>query len=496
LNLNPIKKLAGETAIYGLSTIVGRFLNYLLVPLYVSFFKPSEYGVVTEFYAYVTFLNIILTYGMETGYFKFAQQQKNREVFYTAFSSLFVTTFLFAFFGLLFRQDIATALNYPSHPEYIGWFVLILSFDTLSAIPFADLRIRNKPLLFSSLKVLNVLINILLNLFFLIVCPYFATRYPDSFFRWIYNPATGVGYIFISNLIASVITFSIFLFSFKGPFQFSYSLLKKMLVYSLPLLVAGLAGNINDSIDRVIMKYFLPAHLDEMHELGIYGANTKLAVIMILFIQMYRFAAEPFFFTYEKEKDSRQVFADLTKYFVLFVSLIFLVITLYIDFFKYFIPNPAYWEGLKVVPLALLANMTLGIYFNLSMWYKLTSRTYFGSRITLIAAALTVVLNILLIGTMGYMACAWARFAGYLSMALLAYFIGQKYYPIRYDWRAIFSYLALALAVFAVASFTRMENGVLNVAKNTLLLAGFLTFVWIKEKVFIKKIIFHGSTGH
>jgi O-antigen/teichoic acid export membrane protein len=491
--LNPIKKLAGQTAIYGLSTIIGRFLNYLLVPLYVSCFKPHEYGVVTEFYAYVTFLNIILTYGMETGYFKFAQNQKGREVFTTSFVSLFTSTAIFLSAVLLFRVDIANALNYQNHVEYISWFALILAFDALAAIPFANLRIKNKPLVFSSLKILNVLINIVLNVFFILILPAMASKYPESFFNSIYDSKIGVGYIFISNLVASVITFLIFIPDIIiEKIEFSFALLKQMLIYSFPLLIAGLAGNVNDSIDRVIMKYFLPKNLDQMHELGIYGANTKLAVVMILFIQMFRFAAEPFFFSYEKEKDSKKVFADITKYFIIFVLIIFLVITFYLDIFKLILtPNPMYWPGLKVVPLALLANLTLGVYFNLSMWYKLTSKTYFGSRITIIAAVSTVLLNIVLIGKMGYMACAWARFIGYFIMAVLAYIYGQKYYPIKYNWKSIFIYVSIAAILYIISLYSVINNKILNSIKNTFLLFGFITFVLINEKLL--KILFNGS---
>ena len=486
--MNPIKKLAGQTAIYGLSTIIGRFLNYLLVPLYVWYFNPDEYGVVTEFYAYVTFLNILLTYGMETTFFKFAQNKEEKErIFSTILISIIATTSIFLTAVLLFNRDIASAMNYSQHAEYIKWFAIILSLDTIAAIPFAKLRIENKAYKFAAIKLLNVMSNIILTVFFIVICSKVNEKSPDSFIGRLYNKEIGVGYIFISNLISSVITILIFLPGIiKSKFQFDKKRYKDLLIYSMPLLIAGFAGNINDSIDRILMKYFLPAGSNQMHELGIYGANTKLAVVMILFIQMYRFAAEPFFFNYEKEKDSKTVFADITKYFTIFTLGIFLSVVLYIDFFKYFIPNELYWEGLKVVPLALLANLFLGLYFNVSMWYKLSSRTDFGAKVTIISAVLTIVLNIIFIGAMGYMACAWARLIGYLAMVVISYIFGQKYYPIKYDLRAIFLYFGLALLLYGISVLTRLDSILLNILKNTALLLIFIIFAIVKEKIYLR----------
>ena len=348
-----IRTLAGQTAIYGLSSIVGRLLNYFLVPLYTRVFLPAEYGVVTEFYAYVSFLIIVFTYGMETTFFRFNESELDKEkVFSTALISLLFSSALLALICFFGSSALASMLRYPGHAEYVVWFGLILACDAVTSIPFARLRAQGKPGRFAFLKFVNILLNVALNLFFLLACPFFFKQeqgWLHDFVLQFYNPSFGIGYIFISNLLASVLTLLLLLPSFKGiGAGFDKVLWRRMMLYSLPLLVAGLAGMINETMDRILLKYLLPPDT-ALEQVGIYGACYKLSILMTLFIQMFRYAAEPFFFQQAKEDNARQVYADVMTYFVLACSFIFLGIMLYIDVVKFFI-GPNYYPGLKVVP--------------------------------------------------------------------------------------------------------------------------------------------------
>ncbi|MBP8994525.1 MAG: oligosaccharide flippase family protein, partial [Bacteroidales bacterium] len=375
-----LKKLAGQTVIYGFSSVLGRLLNYLLVPLYTRLFLPEVYGIVTELYAYVTFLLILLTYGMETGLFRFGNDKQNfNKVYSSILFSLTVTSSVFIIIVLVFLEPIASAMQYSEHPEYILWMALIVALDAFTSIPFARLRLENKAWKFAIIKLINICTNIGFNLFFLIYCPKLLNSNPDSFILNIYSPNIGVGYVFISNLLANIITLIILLPEiFNVKIKVDFKLLKTILKYSLPLLVAGFAGMINETLDRVMLKHLVPEELNPMAQLGIYGANYKLAVLMTLFIQMFRYAAEPFFFQNKNESNARQLYAKATKYFIIFGLMIFLGVMFYIDIIKYFI-SPNYHEGLKVVPLLLIANLFLGIFFNFSIWYKLNDMTKYGA---------------------------------------------------------------------------------------------------------------------
>ena len=487
--VNPIKKLLGHTAVYGFSSIVGRLLNYLLVPLYTSLFLPAEYGVVTDLYAYVGFLLVLLTYGTETAFFRFAEKQKNNEtVFSTVVSALLFTSGIFIALTVLFAQPIANVLQYPQNKEYIIWFAVIIGVDAFISLPFAKLRQENKAVKFASFKLINIGLNIGFNLFFLLLCPYLLKNNPDSFVAGFYNSEIGIGYIFISNLIASVFTLLLFVPDFfKIKYRFSKVLLRQMLIYGFPLLFAGLAGMINEVIDRILLKYLtaVPETVENAHEyimsqIGIYGANYKLSILMTLFIQAFRYAAEPFFFSQQKEKGAKKVYADVLKYFVIFGLLIFLGIMLYIDTVKYFI-NSRYHEGLAIVPVLLFANLFLGIIYNLSVWYKLTDRTRFAAYLAGGGAVVTIVLNIVLIPVIGYVGSAWATFACYFSIMTASYILGQKYYKINYDLKTIFIYLALALIIYFTANILDFE-GLLKYTVNTLFLIIFIVVVFFKEK--------------
>lgn len=449
--MNPLKKLAGQTALYGVSSILGRSLNYLLIPLYTSQFLPEAFGVYTELYAYVGFLVVLLTYGMETALFRFANKEpENKQVYSSALASLMVSSLAFAAVFTLEAGPIATAMQYPNHPEYIQWFAWILALDALSALPFAKLRLQNKALHFAVVRLINIGINIGLNLLFL----YFAKPAFDAgdtgWLASCYNPAIGVGYIFIANLLASAVTFVLLLPQFKELGNgFNTETWKRMLSYGLPLVVVGFAGIINETLDRALMKYLLPFdHDTNMYELGVYGANYKLAMLMTIFIQAYRYAAEPFFFSQAKEQDSKPLFAKLLNYFAVAGAFIFLLVTLFIDVFKWFIRNPEFHEGLNVVPILLMANLFFGLYISLSIWYKLSDKTGLGGWVALSAAGLTIALNVWWIPIYGYTGSAWATLIVYVYLALVSLILGNKYYPVPYQVGRIAMYIALAAAIF------------------------------------------------
>jgi O-antigen/teichoic acid export membrane protein len=449
--LSQIKSLASQTAAYGLSTILGRTLNYLLVPLYTRLFLPAEYGVVTDLYALVAFLNIVYTYGMETAFFRKVQSEGFR-VYQTAFWSLLISSLLFTGLLLLLAQPIANGLRYPNHPEYIRWFALILGLDALAALPFARLRHEEKALKFAGIKLVNIGLNIGLNLFFLLLCPWLVASGKLSFLtNLVYSAEVGVGYIFLSNLLANGITLLFLLPLFPRRFSgFDYGLWQQMFGYALPLLFAGLAGMVNETIDRIMLKYLLPMSTQEaLHEVGIYGAVYKLAMLMSIFTQTFRTAAEPFFFRQANQADARQVYAQVMQVFVLAGGLIFLGVTLFLPIVRHFI-DAAYFEGLGVVPILLLANLFLGMYYNQSVWYKLSDQTRWGMYLSVAGAAITILGNWLLIPHYGYVGSAYTTLACYLSMMLLSYWLGQRYYPVPYRLNRIARYLLLALLVYLI----------------------------------------------
>ena len=451
--MNPLKKLAGQTVIYGLSSVVGRLLNYLLVPLYTRYFLPSEYGVVTELYAYVAFLVVILTYGIETAFFRYSQKVPNKKsVYSTALISLLITSCIFVSIIYFNASPISNWLQYPEFPEYIRWFAIIIGLDAVSAISFAKLREQNKASRFALVRLLNIFINIGLNLFFIIYCPYALEKGLSSvqFVNSVYSSDIGVGYIFIANLIASVVTFLMLLPEMiKSVWIFDKSLWKQMMIYGLPLLIAGLAGMTNETIDRILLKHLLPSNVNSSSELGLYGAFYKLSILMILFIQTFRFAAEPFFFAQEKEKNARKVYADVMKYFVIITSFIFLSVSLFYDFIILFLgENYHDPRGFKVVSILLAANLFLGIYYNLSIWYKLSEKTKYGAYLSMFGAVITLCLNFILIPKIGFVGSAWATLICYVSMTVASYYLGRKHYKIPYPLKRISFYLGLVVVLY------------------------------------------------
>ncbi len=483
--MTPLRKLASQTAIYGLPTIVGRLLNYFLTPLYTYLFSPAEFGDVTTAYAYVSFLLVFLTYGMETTLFRFSQTEIEKEkVYSTALTSLIISSSAFILLTSFFSNSIAEALNFSGHPEYIIWFGLILGCDAFSAIPFAKLREQNKANRFAIIKSTNIGINIGLNLFFLWFCKEVYDA-PHSTFKpfveLIYNPTIGIGYIFISNLVASIITMILLspeIVSVK--WKVDTELWKRMLKYGLPLLIAGLAGMANETLDRVLIPLLLPEEIAKSQN-GIYGACYKIAILMTIFIQAFRFAAEPFFFSHAKEKDSKKTYADIMKYFVIICSAIFLATMMNMQWIQYFV-GEKYREGLNVVPILLLANLFLGIFINQSIWYKLTGQTGYGAILTIFGAFITISLNIYWIPRIGYMGSAWATLICYASMMIVSYFWGNKHYPVNYDLKRILGYLGLSVTLYFISTFIKTESSLINLFLNNFMLLGFVAVIWRFEK--------------
>lgn len=491
--MSEIKKLAGQTAIYGLSSIVGRLLNYLLVPLYTRVFDKAEYGVVSEMYAWVAFMMIVFTYGMETAFFHFSQKEADKEKVYgTSLFSIISSSVFLCLVLIFFSQPLANLIGYPKHSEYITLFALILSFDALCALPFAKLRQQNKAKAFAGIKFINILLNICFNLFFLVICPYaiktdagLLTQIANS----VYSSKVGVGYVFVSNLLSSGITFLMLLKYLKDVnLKPDFSLLKQMLAYGAPLLIAGFAGMTNETFDRAIYKHLAPNPATALAELGVYSACYKLSIIMTLFIQTFRYAAEPFFFAQHKNENKQQVYALVMKYFVITCSFIFAAVMLYIDAVKYFI-GEEFRSGLGVVPVLLLANLFLGVFYTLSMWYKLAGKTYYGAWFSIFGAVLTVILLLVMIPLWGYMGAAWATLITYAAMMVASYFTGQKNYFVPYDTARCLMYIGLAvLTWFASAGILKMfsPGTVASFFINTLLLFLFAAFIFFLEKPKVK----------
>lgn len=487
--MSTLKKLASQTAVYGLSSILGRLLNYLLVPLYTNIFLPEEYGVVTELYAYVAFFAVILTYGMETAFFRYSQKDdiNQNKVYETSLISIIATTAFLLIIGFLLTSQIATFLKYENFEWYIQCFMLVLAIDAITAIPFAKLRAQNKALRFASIRLVNIFVNIALNIFFLVLCPMWQSSHADLI-KYFYNPNIGVGYIFIANLLASIVTLILLLPQFKIKFEFDILLWKELLKYAIPLLFVGLAGMVNETADRVMLKYLLPAGSNVMAETGIYGACYKISIIMTIFIQTFRYAAEPFFFSHAKNKGAEQLYADVMKYFVIACAFIFLATLLYIDIVKFFV-GEKYWEGLPIVPILLLANWFLGIYFNLTVWYKLTNKTGYGAGISLFGAVLTIIFNILLIPKLGYYGAAWTTLICYAGMMILSYYQGQKHFPINYDLKKILSYIFFAIILYFLSNLFKGLEMPYKYIGNTVLLLSYILTTYYFEKGNIKNLM-------
>ena len=447
-----LKKLVGQTAIYGLSSIVGRLLNFLLVPLYTGIFAPEEYGIFSVIMTVVAFAMVVLTYGFETAFFHFTNKEEDSEkVLSTGFISLLSTSLLFLVLATFNSQYVANLLHVSEYPNFISWLVWILVLDVLTTLPFAKLRVDHRAWRFAFVRLVNIGVNIGLNLFFYLLCPYLLKQgFALNFVGSIYDPAMGIGYIFISNLIASAVMLLLLTPEiFKLKFSFDFAVWKKMWKYGFPLLIGGLAYVTNETADKLLLKHLLPADTATA-QVGVYSACYKIAIFMSLFIQAFRYGAEPFFFAQAQKKDAKEQYAIVMRYFIAFTAFIFLSINVFIDIIKHFIQDEAYHAGLDVVPILLLANLFLGMYYNLSVWYKVSEKTRFGAYLSLAGAAITIGLNILLIPTMSYMGSAWATLICYASMCVMSYVFSRRHYPISYNWKYICFYLLFALGLFYI----------------------------------------------
>ena len=509
-----LKKLAGETALYGLSSIVGRLLNYLLVPLYTRVLLPDAYGIIAELYALSALLMVLFTYRMETAFFRFGTEPAQLpRAFRTALTSLSISSGVLAGLLFLLAEPITVHLLHyaPDQAIYVRLFALILLFDVLAEIPYAKLRLQGRVWRFVSVRLTGIGVNIGSNLFFLLLCPWLLRNGSPGAQAWLegwFNPDFLVGYVFLSNVLGSGIALLMLLPEVFGktapppspldaaspadPPRFDPTLWRKMIIYAAPLILAGLAGIVNETIDRELLKIYLPGSIPErMAQIGIYAACYKLAMLMSLFTQAFRYAAEPFFFANARNEGAKQVYADVAKFFALAGCVAFLAVMLFIDVFRYFI-DQAYWDGLSVVPILLMANLFLGLYYNLSIWYKLTDRTIYGGYIMGIGAIVTLVLNIVWIPKYGFLGSAWATFFCYLVVVLLSYALGRKHYPVPYEVVRIAAYVLLAVVLY-FGCFLLIEQSspppALAYALRTFTLLFFLAIAYFGERRSLGKLV-------
>lgn len=475
-----LKSLAKDTAIYGMSSILGRFLNYLLVPLYTSNISAASggYGIITNLYAYTALLLVILTYGMETTFFRYANKTNEdpQKVYSSTLIMVGFTSLLFIVLVSIFLQPISGVMGYSDHSSYVWVMAATVSIDAFQCIPFAYLRYKKRPIKFAALKLLFIAFNIALNLLYFVVLPDLYKSYPDII-QHIYNPETGVGYAFYINLVC---TASITFFFYKELTGFKYTfdkeLAKRMLSYSWPILILGIAGILNQTADFILFPYLYKG--SQAHQqLGIYGAASKIAMIMAMITQAFRYAYEPFVFGKGNDKDNRETYAIAMKYFIIFTLLAFLVVMGYINILRHIIGRD-YWEGLKVVPIVMAGTIMMGVYFNLSFWYKLIDKTIWGAYFSGIGCFVLILINIIFVPQYGYMACAWAGLIGYATAMTLSYFVGQKKYPINYPLKSIGIYVLMTVIFFIAITYSNQHlPKIYALAVNTLIIFAFIAHI-------------------
>lgn len=497
--MSQLKKLAGETAIYGVSSILGRMLNYLLIIVHTRYFTdPAEYGIITELYGYVAFLNIIYLYGLETAYFRFAtaSKEKEPEVFNNAVSSILISSFIFSGILIAFSSQIVDLLGYPGQNHYVIWFALILAIDAIVAIPFAKLRLQKKPVKFAIAKLTNIFLYIGLNLFFLVFSSkvYQGKLFPGlrAFVMSYYRPEWGVDYVFLSNLIANtVLIFLLWSILSKIRFRINWATLKPMLVYSYPLLFMGLAGVTNEMFSRPMIKHLLPddfyPQYSSQQAMGIFGACFKLSIFMNLTIQAFRYSAEPFFFSQAKEKNSPEMFSRVMHWFIIVCSFILFAISINVELIgSLFLQGDDYTFGLQIVPILLLGYLFLGVYYNLSIWFKLTDKTYYGTWISIGGAIITVLFNIILIPRMGITGAALVTLICYFSMTVVCYLIGQRFYPVPYRVKSGLGYIAGTSILTYLILQIQIESLFLASSFHFLLILIYILVIFLLEKKNIK----------
>ena len=489
-----LKSLAKDTAIYGLSSIIGRFLNWCLVPLYTQMFPASEYGVVTYVYAAVALALIILTYGMETGFFRFANHERYHdpmEVYSTGLISLGVSSTAFVVLMMAFSGPVSAALHAPDHHIYIIMMVITVALDAFTALPFSYLRYAKRPMRFAVLRLVNIAVNIGLNLFFILICPWLWENAP-GWIAWFYDPDFGIGYIFLANLVSSALNMVLLLPELTGfKWRFNAALWREMLAYSAPLLVLGVAGIMNQTLGTLLMPMLYADKAEGITAVGIYGANYKIAIVMVMFIQAFRFAYEPFIFARAKEQgeDKLQSYRDAMRWFLIFAMVIFVAVMYYMDILRHFIAA-SYFSGLKVVPILMIAELFFGIFFNLSVWYKITDRTMWGMWLSLLGLAVTVGLNVWLVPVYGYIGCAWAAFGCYGIMMLASYIAGRVHYPIGYNVPRLAFYFFTGILAWFIGELIGMEaHPWLTMVIRTPLLLIYIAMVLRVEHVSLRSLL-------
>ena len=492
--MSSIKKLVSQTAWYGLSSIAARFISYLLVPYLTYKFTESAYGEMSIVYSFIPFLNVVVTHGMETAYFRFGSKENELKIYHTSSFSMLMVTAVVLMSLIHWSAPIAQILQITAHPEYITLMAWVVGLDALTTIPFSRLRLQERPKKFAFIKIGGIVINILATYLFISVLPQYIQTHPAHFLNSIYKPDWPVGYILMAGIIQN---FFVLLLLKKEigalRFSFDFNLWKQMMVYALPLILVGFGGMINETLDRIMLGWWAPGGSPEANKalVGIYSACYKLAILITISVQAFRMGAEPFFFKQAEADHAQKTYARVMKFFVITLCIMFLMVVLYLDIWKEFIRNPAMHVGLKVVPILLMANIFLGIYYNLSIWYKLSNKTMAGAWITLLGALLTIVINYLAIPYFGYMASAWATFFCYGTMMVVSYKWGQKVYPVPYATKKLIAYFVITLLLYAINTGVKTisNNAPFNYLFATILLFAFIAFVARIEKKEIKLIL-------
>lgn len=486
-----MKRLAKETAVYGLSSIVGRFLNWLLVPMYVRVLDNiGEFGIYTNLYAWVALLLIMLTYGMETALFRFINKENDGGrggVYGTILFCVGCTSAFFIAAVFLLLQPVANLLDYGSRPEYLGMMAVVVAVDAFCSIPFAWLRHKRRPLRFMYMKFVSIFLNIGLNIFFLVICPYINNRWPEMT-GWFYVSGYGVGYVFIANVITTMVTLLLLIPDILPGIRekIDLGLLKKMLRYSFPILILGLAGIFNQTADKILFPFLFEDENYAREQLGIYGACFKIAVVMVMFIQAFRYAYEPFIFSHNREKNDRKAYSEAMKYFIIFSLIIFIGVMYYLDILKYFVSEDCY-PGLRVVPIVMAGELFFGIYFNLSLWYKLIDKTEWGAYFSIAGCVATVGIIILFAPAYGYMACAWASFICNMIMMLMSYFVGKRKFPVEYDLKSALVYFIIAAVLYCAGMYPEIDSLIYRLIYRTALLLGFIAFAYRHDFYTLKR---------
>ena len=480
------KKLAGQTIIYGMGTVVPRLLNYAILTFYYTrLFTVEQFGVITELYAYVTFLLVILTFGTETGFFKFATSHSENSVFSTIATFLFTTSSLFLLLIFSYRGKISSALEYSGNVEFISMLSAIVAIDAFSTIGFAKLRLDENGVKFSALKIINVVVTIFLVLFFYEFLPFLIAKSKYSFFI---NIRRDVTFVLVANLLASAFVLILLLPEYvKLKYRFERKLLVNILMYSLPLLISGLAGIINETLDRILLKHLISNSNDAIYALGIYGANYKIAILLMIFIQMFRYAIEPFYFNYYSQKDHKEIYAQIMRLFIGSMIILCMIIMFYIDYIKFFI-DPKFHEGLRIVPIILASYVFYGIFFNLSIWYKLTKKTVYAIVLTTAGALITVCINVIFVPKFSYIASAYGHLCSYSIMMILSFFIGRKFMKIDYGLVKIMEFVLIAIAIFALHSF--LSNTMMNDIVSGLMIFAYAYYIIRREGIIKNSYLF------